>query len=309
MLETFVDPQRFQGTVYRAANWLYLGLTRGYRRTRQGYSNTVHSPKKVFVKPLQSNARSLLGRPVLPFPYRQGVPKMMLSAQQMRSLPDFFIDIPDPRRPQGRRHCLPTVLAIACGAILCGMRGYKAMADWAQSLGPKARERFGCRRVNGRYLVPSESIIREARSADGDTQGVDDIAFGLGHDFGWYISGFGASQENGDAFGGCRHSFLPSGKKNLPVVFRMLLEKLRLRDIGWNDFDGVELLLNGVGDSFTRRDFEELAGEIIPLDLFRQHVIDVELRGVWMGGAGGYTHQVQTGHSGVGSMPIDGRSR
>lgn len=161
LLETFVDPQRFQGTVYRAANWLYLGLTRGYRRTRQGYSNTVHSPKKVFVRSLQRNARTLLSKPVLPLPYRQGVPKMMLSAQQMRSLPSFFIDIADPRRAQGRRHCLPTVLAIACGAILCGMRGYKAIADWAQSLGPKARERFGCRRVNGRYLVPSESIIRD----------------------------------------------------------------------------------------------------------------------------------------------------
>ena len=84
----------------------------------------------------------------------------MLSAQQMRSLPDFFIDIADPRRAQGRRHSLPTVLAIAAGAVLCGMRGYKAMADWAQSLGPKARQRFRCRRESGRYLVPSESIIR-----------------------------------------------------------------------------------------------------------------------------------------------------
>jgi len=160
LLETFVD-QRFQGTVYRAANWLYLGLTRGYRRTSQGYSTQVHWPKKVFVTPLQKNARTLLSKPVLPLPYRQGVPKMMLSAQQMRSLPDFFIDIADPRRAQGRRHSLPTVLAIACGAILCGMRGYKAIADWAQSLGPKARERFRCRRVNGGFLVPSESIIRD----------------------------------------------------------------------------------------------------------------------------------------------------
>jgi hypothetical protein len=160
LLETFVDPQRFQGTVYRAANWSYLGLTRGYRRTRQGYSSQSLSPKKVFVRALQNHARTVLCQPVLQPPYRQGVPKMMLSAQQMQSLPDFFLDIADPRRAQGRRHSLPTVLAIACGAILCGMRGYNAIADWAQSLGPKARERFGCRRVGGRYVVPSESIIR-----------------------------------------------------------------------------------------------------------------------------------------------------
>lgn len=169
LLETFVDPQRFAGTVYRAANWSYLGLTRGYRRTRQGYSTIALSPKKVFVKPLQNNARTVLSQPVLPELYRQGVPKMMLSAQQMQSLPDFFIDIPDPRRAQGRRHPLSVVLAIICGATLCGMRGYKAIADWAQSLGPKARERFRCRRVNGRYLVPSESIIRDVMIRVGPT--------------------------------------------------------------------------------------------------------------------------------------------
>jgi hypothetical protein len=35
-METFVDPQRYHGTVYKAANWLYLGQTKGFRRTRQG---------------------------------------------------------------------------------------------------------------------------------------------------------------------------------------------------------------------------------------------------------------------------------
>ena len=161
LLETFVDPQRFVGTVYQAANWISLGLTRGYRRTRQGYSNTALSPKKVFVKPLQPNARTVLSEPVLVSPYRQGAAKMKLNAQQMLSLPDFFVDIADPRRAQGRRHCLASVLAIACAATLCGMRGYKAMADWAQSLSPTARRRFRCRRLGDRYLVPSESIIRD----------------------------------------------------------------------------------------------------------------------------------------------------
>ena len=79
----------------------------------------------------------------------------------MRSLPEFFCDIEDPRRAEGRRHRLVSILAIAAGAILCGMRGYKAIADWTQSLSPKARERFGCRRIQGRYLVPSEYVIRD----------------------------------------------------------------------------------------------------------------------------------------------------
>lgn len=86
---------------------------------------------------------------------------MMLTAEQMKSLPDFFTEISDPRRAQGRCHPLPVVLAIATAAVLCGMRGYKAIAGWAKDLSPKARERFRCRRKNGVYSVPSESIIRD----------------------------------------------------------------------------------------------------------------------------------------------------
>ena len=161
LLETFVDPQRFQGTVYRAANWLYVGNTKGFRRTRHGYTATAQSPKMLFIKPLRADARVLLCQAILKPPYCTGGSKIMLNANQMQSLPSFFAEIPDPRRAQGRRHRLATVLAIVAGASLCGMRGYRAIADWAKSLGKKARQRFGCRYANGRYIVPSEYIIRD----------------------------------------------------------------------------------------------------------------------------------------------------
>lgn len=87
---------------------------------------------------------------------------MKLTAAQMESLPDFFKAIKDPRRAQGRRHRLHTVLSIAVAATLCGMKGYKAMSDWADGLGQKARARFSCsRREDGHRIVPSESIIRD----------------------------------------------------------------------------------------------------------------------------------------------------
>ena len=161
LLETFVDPRRFYGGVYRAANWIELGLTQGYRRTRQGYSEQAEAPKRVFVRALCRNPQVLLTHPDRTYLELTGGSKIMLTAQLMRTLPDFFNDIPDPRRAQGRRHRLAVVLAIAAGAILCGMRGYKAIAGWAEDLGAQARERFGCRRQQGRYLVPSESIIRD----------------------------------------------------------------------------------------------------------------------------------------------------
>lgn len=170
LVETFVDPTRFHGTVYRAANWLYLGQSRGYSRTREGYSATAPTPKKVFVRALQADARAVLSRPVLDLSYRMGASKIMLTADQMRTLPDFFIDIHDPRRRQGRRHPLPALLAIAAGAVLCGMRGYKAIAEWANSLSPRARERFRCRRSGGQYLVPCEFIIRDVLTRVDPTQ-------------------------------------------------------------------------------------------------------------------------------------------
>ena len=161
LLETFVDTARYRGTVYRAGNWLCLGQTQGSRRIQGGYSARDGSPKLVFVRPLRRDTQFQLSRPILPINYRQESPKIMLSTEHMSALPSYFKDIPDPRRKQGQRHPLAVVLAIAAGASLCGMDGYKAMAGWACDLGSKARERFGCRIDNRQRLVPSESVIRD----------------------------------------------------------------------------------------------------------------------------------------------------
>lgn len=39
--------------------------------------------------------------------YQHGASKIMISTQQMRDLPDFFTDITDLHRAQGRRFALP----------------------------------------------------------------------------------------------------------------------------------------------------------------------------------------------------------
>src|SRR5207249_5144376 len=128
---------------------------RRHTRSKRDWSSDVCS-SDLFLKLLRADARRLLCRAILSPPYHLGGTTMRLTAEQMRSLPCFFSQIPDPRRTQGRRHRLSTVLGIAAGAVLCGMRGYKAIADGAQSLGQKSRERFGCRREQGHYVVPSE---------------------------------------------------------------------------------------------------------------------------------------------------------
>ena len=162
VLETFVDPERFHGTIYRASNWTLVGSTKGYRRTRTGYSERTQSPKLIFMLSLQRNARRLLSRPFLNDRYKTGRARMKLTAEQMLSLHAFFKGVDDPRRAQGKKHSLPNVLSLAAAAVLCGMRGYKDISLWVNSLGQKARSRFRCRKRNGYYEVPSLAVIRRA---------------------------------------------------------------------------------------------------------------------------------------------------
>ncbi len=59
LLETFVDPQYYDGTCYRASNFKYLGMTSGAGLVRKGKTYTT-SPKKIFVYPLVDNFRQIL---------------------------------------------------------------------------------------------------------------------------------------------------------------------------------------------------------------------------------------------------------
>lgn len=59
LMETFIDPQSFEGSCYKASNWQNLGMTTGEGLVRVGKSYTT-TPKMIFVKPLVKNFRELL---------------------------------------------------------------------------------------------------------------------------------------------------------------------------------------------------------------------------------------------------------
>jgi hypothetical protein len=59
VLETFVDRSRFKGTCYRAANWIYVGQTKG--RSRYDRYSTLHVPlKDIYLYPLRKDFRTCL---------------------------------------------------------------------------------------------------------------------------------------------------------------------------------------------------------------------------------------------------------
>lgn len=67
LVETFVDPARYTGASYRAANWAEIGGTSGRGRDDRQHRRHGREPKRVFVYPLRRDARTRLrgdsGRP------------------------------------------------------------------------------------------------------------------------------------------------------------------------------------------------------------------------------------------------------
>ena len=65
-----MDPARFRGRCYRAANWIAVGRTRGYGHVRGTLGYRFHGqPKEVFVYPLRRRAPARLSSARHPIPH------------------------------------------------------------------------------------------------------------------------------------------------------------------------------------------------------------------------------------------------
>ena len=61
-METFVEQERFQGTCYRAANWIHVGQTQG-RGKLDTFKLKDKPIKDIFLFPLNKNFRKALTAP------------------------------------------------------------------------------------------------------------------------------------------------------------------------------------------------------------------------------------------------------
>jgi hypothetical protein len=168
VVETFVDPQRFKGTCYKAAGWEPLGPTQGYARDWQDFYIDTRHPKQVWVRALGegalAQARAAELTPALADPQGPLPPTCPVSTLRLDSLWEcFFKLLTDPRDPRGVRHKLASVLVLMGLAVVAGCQGVHAMAEFAQSLNHGQRRRLRCRPRRGRpreYDVPCERTFR-----------------------------------------------------------------------------------------------------------------------------------------------------
>lgn len=59
LLETFVDSEKYRGTSYRAANWIFLGYTAGRGRMDR-YKKRLLTRKQIYVYPLHRDFKAIL---------------------------------------------------------------------------------------------------------------------------------------------------------------------------------------------------------------------------------------------------------
>ena len=185
VVETFVDPQRFRGTCYKAAGWEQLGPTQGYERDWQDFYTDTQHPKQLWVRALGDGAlervRAPELAPALADPQGPLPPACPVSTARLDSLWEcFHKQMTDPRDPRGVRHKLAGFLTLIALAVAAGCKGPHAIAEFAQSLNHGQRRRLRCRPRRGHpreYDVPSERTFRRLLEKV-DSQPLKDVLVG-----------------------------------------------------------------------------------------------------------------------------------
>jgi len=164
VVETFVDPAQFCGTVYTANGWQELGLTDGWGRRQRDYYVRHDQPKRLFVRALVKNAcRSLQAehlRPALAPVEKKAGARCYHKCHEIQALTEAFKALPDYR---GRVESYPvwSLVTLMLLALLCDApRGQKDLAKLARRLTQAQRRALGIRPdPQGRFPAPSQSTF------------------------------------------------------------------------------------------------------------------------------------------------------
>lgn len=164
VVETFVDPEQFQGTVYTAQGWQELGLTDGFGRHRRDFYVAHDKPKRLFARELVRNARRSLQaehlKPALAHVEKKAGARCYSKAVELRTLAEHFADLPD-YRTRTESYPPKALATLMLLAMLCDApRGQKDLVKLARRLTQNQRRALGVRpSPDGRFPAPSQSTF------------------------------------------------------------------------------------------------------------------------------------------------------
>ena len=164
LAETFVDPAQFDGTMYRAGNWIFVGRTRGFARSNGRYTEPHGCHKEMYLYPLRPDARARLRAPQPCPSWEPQHPRVAPADVPLPSLLQEFERIPDHRRDQGRKFRLAVLLAIWQLARLSGYHGVDATWRYACHLTQDELRTLDAWRNQrtGHYHPPSRATLHRA---------------------------------------------------------------------------------------------------------------------------------------------------
>jgi hypothetical protein len=164
VVETFVDPEQFCGTVYTANGWEELGLTDGWGRCRRDYYVQHDKPKRLFVRELVKKARRSLQaehlKPTLASVEKKAGARSYHKCQDLRALTEQFKALPE-YRDRVESYPVWSLVTLMLLAMLCDApRGQKDLAKLARRLTQHQRRALGIRpNPQGHFPAPSQSTF------------------------------------------------------------------------------------------------------------------------------------------------------
>jgi len=164
VVETFVDPAQFCGTVYTANGWTELGQTDGWGRCQRDYYVKHDQPKRLFVRALSRHAcRSLQAehlKPELAGVEAKVPARCTQRVKEIRSIVGHFQALPEYRR-RVESYPLFSLATIIFLAVLCeAPRGQTDLEKFARGFSQGQRRALGIRRnPQGQYPAPSQSTF------------------------------------------------------------------------------------------------------------------------------------------------------
>jgi hypothetical protein len=173
MAESFSDPESHHGTIYKATNWTCAGDTAGFSQDHTDYYLPNDRPKKLWLKPLAKNASQLICAPELPEDCKKALTlgagvRSPLNLAMLTSLRSAFLQVPDPRRAQSRRHPLPAMLTLVALGLLMGGRDMLNIWRKVAKLDQKQRAAIGLKvrsKQSGLLTMPGYDALNDLMNA------------------------------------------------------------------------------------------------------------------------------------------------